>query len=228
MKHGLGRIPSPPDSRDYKMSTILTAQPIPASKYWPGSPILNQKLTPHCVGFGWAGWGISVPVNTKYTDDDGHAIYRSAKVFDGEPLAENGSTVRSGAKAMIKKGRIKGYYFATTFYEAKEFVGNHGPVVIGVDWYEGMNAPDKYSIIRPTGVKRGGHCLLWVGLEDKWGILRNSWGDDWGEDGECRIQLNDLALLLAANGEACAAIEKPYVTAKTPSLWDRIVNKLRG
>lgn len=180
------------------------------------------------MGFGWAGWAISYPVRTKYTSKDGHAIYREAKVIDGEALAENGSTVRSGAKAMLKRGRIQGYYFATTFYEAKEFVGNHGPVVIGIDWYEGMNAPDKSAIIRPTGRKMGGHCILWVGIEGQWAILRNSWGVEWGEYGECRILLTDLALLMAANGEACAAVEKPYVAVKTPSLWERIVNKLRG
>jgi hypothetical protein len=222
MEYGLGRVPSPPDERDYLMSALLADDPIPTKKIWHTDRILNQRKTPHCVGFGWAAWGIAVPLETPFRDADAHRIYAKCKVVDGEPGAQNGSTVRTGAKVMKAANRIQSYYFGT-YPQALEFVGNHGTVVIGVNWYEGMNKTDSNGIIHPTGEQVGGHCILWVGIEGKYAILQNSWGVVWGVYGKCRILLSDLEDLLSERGEACAAVEKPAAPFFT-RLLDAVLN----
>jgi hypothetical protein len=212
MKYGLGRVPSEPDDRDYDMGLLLAAEPLRSYQLWHSDRVLNQGKTPHCVGFGWAGWGICTPVESQYDNTTAHKVYRAAKVVDGDPAGENGSSVKSGAKAMKGYGRIKSYYFGT-FSQAKEFVSNHGSVVIGIPWTEGMFQPDSYFVIHPTGGVSGGHCLLWVGLDGDCAILLNSWGTGWGDGGYCKILLSDLEALIRNNGEACAAVENPILSS---------------
>ena len=49
--------------------------------------VLDQGQTPHCVGFGSAQWGNTLPIDDHFTDADGNAIYYECKVIDGEPKA---------------------------------------------------------------------------------------------------------------------------------------------
>lgn len=202
---GLGRIPSIPDKRDYRMADYMSKL---TPHQWVDQRVLDQGSTPHCVGFSWAGWGISTPVVDTYANKDGNRIYYEAKVIDGEAGQENGSSVRSGAKAMQSDGRLKVYYFASSIQEAAQYVSQYGPVVLGIDWYNNMFVPVR-GIIKPGGGIAGGHAILWYGVDSKYARLRNSWGSTWGVKGDCRISLADLASIFAGNGEACAATELP-------------------
>jgi hypothetical protein len=211
-KHGFGRTPSPKDERDFKMAAavhVLEALPRP-EKTWHSDLVLNQGSTPHCVGFSWAGWGISTPVEDKWSNAEGHSIYAACKVLDGEPGEENGSSVRIGAKVMKQRSRIGTYFFASDVEEAADYVARFGPVVLGTDWYEGMSDPIHASgVMRPTGEVVGGHAYLWIGVTAAYAIIRNSWGVDWGVAGESRIKLTDLQKVFSNQGEAAAATETP-------------------
>lgn len=227
-RYQLGRKPSPVDERDYKMAdyadrvlaarqAVGIAEPwysrlwtsIIRWKTWRDWAFLDQGATPHCVGFGWAGWSDCLPVMGDYTDIDAHRIYYECKLIDGEPGVENGSYVRSGAKAMKNRGRLTTYYFASSVEEAADYVRRVGPVVLGIDWYAGMYEPTAFGVIKPTGSLEGGHCILWRGVQGCYALLRNSWGKDWGVKGDCRITLRNLKYLFANWGEACAATELP-------------------
>lgn len=176
---------------------------------WNIVPRLNQGETPHCVGFGWADFGNSDPINDSYTNADGDAIYYECKVIDGEPNAEDGSDVRSGAKAMLARKRIAAYAFAKTLDVAETWVKTKGPIVVGTDWTEDMFTPTQGNFVVPTGAVAGGHCYLWSGVEDDVYIFTNSWGADWAMGGQFKMQKADFASLYASNGEACAAVELP-------------------
>jgi hypothetical protein len=211
-KYGLGRLPSPPDARDFLMADAvrhLTPAPRPVKK-WHSDRVLNQGTTPHCVGFAWAGWGISDPVEDKWTDCMGHSIYRECKVLDGDPGAENGSTVRSGAKVMVRRKRVGTYFFAQSVDEALDYLARYGTVVFGSVWTEAMFNPSHFThVIRPTGKVVGGHAWLAIGVDSRFVTIRNSWGTDWGRGGEARITITDLKAIFKQGGEACAATEKP-------------------
>jgi hypothetical protein len=212
-KHGLGRVPSPPDKRDFKMSAaikelekLLPPRPV---KTWHSDKVLDQGETPHCCGFAWAGWGIATPVEDPWWDAMGHDIYAACKVLDGEPGKQNGSTIRSGVKVMVKRKKVSTYFFAHSIDEAANYVACFGPVVLGTVWYEGMFKTGLFNnIITPTGKIVGGHAYLWIGVDATYALIRNSWGTDWGKGGNARISLTNLKKLFEMDGEACAATER--------------------
>lgn len=261
----LGRKPSTPDARDFKLAHFLNDDPLEVAlagllrsfttsrkvKAWaqivterllalvplpeptpPPSPepnpeptpldpvvwfnetVLNQSQSGHCVGFSDAGWGNTSPINDHFTDDDGHALYYECKIIDGEPGEENGTSVRSGAKALQNRGRLSAYAFATTVEEIIAWLREHGPIIIGTDWTINMFTPDENGFVYPTGEIAGGHCYLAVGhLPAENAILfLNSWGAEWGAAGYFKMKTYDVASLLAHEGEACAAVELPLPT----------------
>lgn len=213
--HGLGRKPSPPDNRDYRLATYLHPRLGVTQMYWGRGPVLDQGSSGHCVGFGFADWGNTLPVDDNYQDADGDAIYYECKVIDREPQQEDGTYVRTGAKAMKKRGRLSAYAFGS-LSDAKTFLLNHGPVVFGIDWYDGMFTPDAQGVVRPTGNVAGGHGITAYGADATYCYLQNSWGTSWGRDGNCKITWADLAICMANGGEACAAVELPIAPPPAP------------
>ena len=205
MDYGLGRNPSPKDERDYRMADFIGRI---TPRLWSSSAVLDQGHSPHCVGFSWTGWGICTPVIDKWSNADGDRFYYKCKVLDGEPKAEDGSSVRTGAQVMKNEGRIQAYFFAHSIQEAAFYVSSYGPVVLGIDWYNQMFNPVN-GIVKPAGGIAGGHAILWYGVDVQYATLRNSWGKSWGKNGDCKILLTDLQRIFLDNGEACAATEAP-------------------
>lgn len=182
--------------------------PSPTSKVWADKLQLDQGQTGHCVGFGWAQWGNTDPIQDSYANVDGDDIYYEAKIIDGEPGQENGSQVRSGAKAMKARGKLAGYVFAASVDEIRTWVLTKGPVVVGTDWTADMENPDSAGYVKPTGPVLGGHCYVVVGASPTDLHFQNSWGKDWGTPpGYFRMKTVDFAALFANQGDACAALE---------------------
>ena len=173
---------------------------------------LDQGQTGHCVGFGWSGWVDALPVEGNYQNADGHALYYECKVIDHEPLAENGSTVRSGALALRNRGRLSAFAFATTTAQIDDWINKNGPVVVGTTWTNDMFDPDANGYVKPTGAVAGGHCYVMldkVDAEDAY-VFQNSWGASWGQNGRFKMKRSDFGSLLADQGEACVAAELPH------------------
>jgi hypothetical protein len=85
------------------------------SKRWADSdPTLDQGQTPHCIGFGGSQWVNTDPVDDHYTNADGDKVYYECKVLDGEPGVENGSSVHTLVKALVKRGLVGTYAFASS------------------------------------------------------------------------------------------------------------------
>jgi hypothetical protein len=273
--HLLGRVPSPPDERDFKLSNFTaigdvemgtvdpydlisiaeqelklttvtfkkwaaTSYPDVTKTHWfkafnaltqakenlgppppPPSggfvewdnpqPILDQMDTNHCVGFSGAQWGNTLPINDLYTNRDAHAIYYETKVFDGEPNEENGSTMRSLAKALKARGRLTVYAFAETIDEAIEWIKTKGPVMVGTDWLDNMFDADANGLVSATGPTVGGHAYLINGYDAELDQLLyiNSWGTNWANDGHFRMSASDAEMLHEELGELLVAVELP-------------------
>ncbi|MBF9133075.1 hypothetical protein I0C86_29545 [Plantactinospora sp. S1510] len=188
---------------------VTTSDTAPA---WELTTQLDQGQTGHCVGFGWAGWVDAMPVAGTYQNADGHALYYECKVIDGEPGAENGSFVRSGALAVRERGRLAAFAFAHTLAEIDEWIDSQGSIVVGTQWTNDMFDPDENGFVRPTGAGAGGHCYLMldrIADEDAY-LFQNSWGSGWGQGGRFKMKRSDFDGLLQDQGEACCAVELPH------------------
>lgn len=221
-ERGLGRVPSPPDSRDYKLYHFLTDWPDfeRDSAHYVVGPTLDQGSTPHCVGFAGVGWMNAEPVPNLLDNYDGHELYWDCKEIDGYP--GDGTYVRTVAKVLKNRGRLDNYAFGNLL-DSRRFLLQQGPVVFGIPWYEGFFYPDAEGVIRAVGYIAGGHAILACGADPTYCYLQNSWGTGWGIGGGCKIRWEDLAAAFDIDGEAMAAVELPtdYVPVVYP-WWVRL------
>ena len=171
----------------------------------------DQGRTSSCVGHGWSHWLHAAPIRQWMNP---YGIYELAQYFDEwEGVGYQGTSVRGAAKVLSKLGAIGGYEWAWDAATVGTHILEVGPVVIGVDWYEGMNNPDSYGYVRLTGRSLGGHCVLLSGYNGDRGMfkIKNSYGTSWGRKGYAYLAEADLDRLLKAGGEACCGTEVKLV-----------------
>lgn len=188
---------------------------------------LNQGMEGACVGFAFGHDAIARPSPLLYVDDAmaREKIYHRAQVIDpweggsypGATPFYEGTSVLSGAKAAQELGHFENYEWAFSVDEMIMAVGYKGPAVIGVDWYDGMYHTDIDGFIKPVGNIIGGHAILVNSVNVKAGYfgLRNSWGQDWGVNGSCKISFDDMAKLLSQQGEVCIPVKRRKVLQPT-------------
>jgi hypothetical protein len=211
-KHGLGYVQIH-DERDfnYPMSPHIgeiDGDPLSKKKvYWLG-PILDQRDSQTCVGHAWTLFVTSEPRRTK-PGPDPYQIYQEAQLL--ESIAGQQTTVRAGAKVMLKDKWITGdYVWARNADELWRFVLTRGPVVLGSPWYEGMRGVDGNGFVNLTGRSLGGHCYLCYGVSgaDRAFLCASSWGPNWGRGGTFRLRYADGQKLFSENAiAACSAVE---------------------
>lgn len=224
-------------SRNYPVRGILKKRKRRDILWTPG-PILDQMSEGACVGFGWTAQALATPFVVNLKTLPGRApktpqpfaryIYKQAQKIDETP-GENyeGTSVLAGAKAMVNQRAVVSYSWAFNIEDVIDALIQKGPVVLGINWYEGMyRAPS--GVLKVSGQHVGGHCILAIGytmssraLGGKPSItLQNSWGMGWGNAGLAEIAVEDLAKLLQDNGEACIPSKTEYV--KKTSIFAKI------
>lgn len=180
----------------------------------PGPVVLDQGEEGACVGFGTSGEAAASPVRVPHiTNDVAFSVYNRAKEIDEfEGVDYEGTSVRAGMLVGREKGWWTGFQWATNipaFLTALQT----GPVVIGLEWWDGMyDAPN--GILRATGKVVGGHCILVTGYTPKHPVLRvpafrlrNSWGPSWGLNGSAYIEASALEdLVFGRGGEAAVPV----------------------
>ncbi len=218
----LDRIPQPdPRNAEFPITALLDNRPL-RSRSWPCAPKLDQGREGACVGFGWSHELAAQPHVVKdITDASAQAIYKRAQELDewaGEQYS--GTSVLAGAKAVQEKGLLTEYRWATSVDDVLRTLSVHGPVVLGVDWYDSAYTPRPSGLLDLSGRVVGGHCILARGIilsgrlrgEKALGEpvvrLRNSWSGSWGRSGDCFLRASDLERLLRAGGDACVPVRR--------------------
>ena len=225
-------------SKNYPVRGVLAKKVARKDVLWVAGPILDQKSEGACVGFGWTAEALATPfvVNLKTipykVPSTPHPfaryVYVNAKKVDEYP-GENydGTSVLAGAKVMQGLNTIVSYSWAFSVDDVIDALIQKGPVVLGINWYDGMyEAPN--GVLSISGDHVGGHCVLAIGYKvssQKFNgkpsiVIQNSWGSDWGINGLAEIEVSELKSLLSDNGEACVPLKTQYI--KNPTIFDRI------
>lgn len=203
-------------SRNYKATAVIPAGAQPKNKTWSCSEVLDQGPDGACTGFAWAHELIATPCSIKKGIDAKYAkekLYWEAQKIDeweggsypGASPQYEGSSVLASAKAAKATGHITEYRWAFGLDDLILSVGHLGPVVLGINWYEGMFDPHPCGYIHVTGELSGGHAILCrgVNVKEEYALLHNSWGRFWGKAGTAKISFKELDTLLKEDGEAC-------------------------
>ncbi len=219
-------------NEDYPVRAILTTDR-PRSYTWNFKKYpswLDQGVEGACVGFGWAHELMCRPAEIPVTTSTARGIYKRVQFLDPWPgEAYEGTSVLAGAKAtqelVNQDGRSHMAEYRWAFSGDDTLLAlRRGPVVIGVDWLEGMFDTDADGFIHPTGRVMGGHCVLLRGCRVRFKantthytaadvdrelttlLGRNSWNRDWGVDGDFKMTLASLDYLLGRGGDVCVPV----------------------
>lgn len=215
-------------SRNYPIRSTIRSAVVRKDRLWTPGQILDQGREGACVGFAWAAEAFGDPIAADLSRMKAHTppthdmyarfVYKSAQYID-EWAGENydGTSVLAGAKASQNMNVLREYRWAFSIEDVIDSVIAKGPVVIGINWYEGMyNAPN--GVLRKSGALVGGHALVIRGFNvlseripgKSTFILQNSWGESWGINGLAEMTVEDMAALLRENGESCVPVSRSY------------------
>lgn len=226
-----------PRSRNFPVQSVLPDTE-PVSRTWDVADVLDQGSEGSCVGHAWAHELVAEPVAVLDIDHlYAVSIYKDAQLIDeweGEDYS--GTSVLAGAKVVKKRGYMESYHWAFGVDDVLTTLGTFGPVVLGCNWYTGMDWPDEESgLITATGTVRGGHAVLIRGVDFdyEYVVLHNSWGPDWGVGGTARLPFDDLRQLIAQGAEVCVPTGRrlsppaPEPVKPKQSLWQQIIEAIR-
>ena len=230
----LGRKPFVPDERDWPVFRLeqLIVEGVAVPLKWSVPRILDQGNNGTCVAAGTLGaldCDDETHTDPGFTSDDILPFFE--KIAGRGDLPDGGAEVREGLKAAKAAGYITAYSLLTSAEQIRDWQEKHGPVVVGADWFSGMDSPSPTGFVAVTGTIRGGHCFYGngdVGGQD----FVNSWGE-WGDHGHFYMTAAQFARLQNGDFEAWAIVQPapvPPTPTPTPtpdeSLLDEFLAKL--
>jgi len=188
--------------------------------------ILDQGNVGSCTGNAGVGALGAEPLykgvanNTKYPLNQSGAqkLYSDAQVIDGNgpyPPNDNGSYGLSIAKALQNAGLISGYQHTFSLNSALLALTTN-PILVGINWYQGMFTPDPDGRVRITGALAGGHEIVarQIDVQNSRVWFDNSWGPTWGVKGRFYLTFADFGTLLSQQGDVIVLLPK---TGPTPA-----------
>lgn len=117
-----------------------------------------------------------------FPDERGNSWLEYVKKEPSKEAYQNAKNYQGKSYYVVRKGINN---FKNAIYQ------NKCPVVFSMNWYA------SYSNCRgvlpfPSGKNLGGHCLAIIGWEADGFIVKNSFGDSWGDRGYCKILFRDF------------------------------------
>jgi hypothetical protein len=205
------------------------------NKNWTCDLSLDQGREGACVGFALAHELAATPKKITTSESMALEIYRNAQKIDPWPGEDySGTSVLAGMKTVQSMthpdGRplIREYRWAFGLEDVMRVISYNGPVVLGIEWQSSFYEPDAEGRIWLNNDPVGGHAILAKGLNlvpnagvdepvdltdldlvESTVTLHNSWGEGYGDGGDCYINLHDLRHLLHdKDGEACIPLKR--------------------
>jgi Papain family cysteine protease len=183
------------------------------------APILDQGDLGDCTAnaaLGALGSGplysaitTELPADAQPLFDDAEAksVYHAETEDNPEdgvyPPDDPGSDGLTAAKVCKANGWISGYTHVLNGPDGVISALQSGPVITGVNWYEGMFTPVN-GVVSISGAVAGGHEFVIRGWDSTTGLFLadNSWGPSWGVDGSFHFTYSTYQRLLSEQGDA--------------------------
>jgi Papain family cysteine protease len=208
--HSLGRhVEHDPRSRGYSV-VVDHNQPLRKVTHRRYGSILNQGQLGSCTGNAMAGAVNTAPIHKPgakpLVEADAVSIYEAATLVDNVPGVyppdDTGSSGLAVCKVAKSRGLISAYHHAFSLSDALQAL-MAGPVIVGMDWYEGFDTPDTNAVVTIQGQVRGGHEVEAVGYDPATRLVKfaNSWGKTYGKAGYFFMLDGTLGQLLNQQGD---------------------------
>jgi hypothetical protein len=168
--------------------------------------VFDQGDLGSCTGNACAGALSTAPFRHRYTESKAVAIYKAATRIDDVPGQyppdDTGSDGLSVAKVAKSLGLCSSYLHCFSL-DAVLTALQTDSVMLGVSWRSGFDTPARGQM-RYAGTVRGGHEIVAdeIDVENKRVWITNSWSAAWGAAGRAWWSWDDLATILADNGDA--------------------------
>ena len=205
-EHGLGRIVQfDPKSKLFAARSI---SPMPqlteGIKYWWDNGWWgDQGSTSQCVGYASAPYledaPITHPAPGPFTDPQ--VIYDGAQRMDGQALPHAGTSGLAACQWMLYKELITSYYWCFSLDDIINALLTVGPVLLGIPWYRSMDEERTSGLLRvdTNSGLRGYHEIEANGVNTtlKQIRIKNSWGQEWMNNGRARFTFEGFEKLWA-------------------------------
>lgn len=167
-----------------------------------------------CTGNAIVGAIETDPIHRKYerwNEDKAVRVYSRATELDGfdgtYPPDDTGSSGLAVCKAAVEFGWITRYEHAFDINQALDAL-QLGPVITGVNWYEGFDRPGVSGLVTIAGSIRGGHEFAVREYLpdprdplDSLVVADNSWSYGWGIRGRFAFTVRTWGNLLEQDGD---------------------------
>lgn len=210
--HGkrLGRhVVHDPRSRDY---VAKRAPKIVSVKHQATGLPLNQGQIGSCTANALCGALDSAPNfngGTPLDEAKAVSLYELETKLEGQPYPPNdpGGSGLMVCKAAKQMGLISSYQHAFGIEHALLALVQR-PVITGVNWYEGFDAPDASGLVQISGKVRGGHEVVAdeIDAENKLVWFWNSWGPDYAVGGRFCMSFDTWDQLLQEQGDVTVPV----------------------
>lgn len=181
-----------------------------------------------CTGFSRTGDlaaspnPLKLPTGLPFDNLFAFMVYKLAKTLDPWPGEEyEGSSVLAAAKASQKLGFIGEYRWAFNIDDWCAAISQVGSGIAGTSWFNSMfdPLPNGELVVDPSSGDAGGHAWQIRGIivseegkkrllgkgRNRVGIplfrMHNSWGKEWGINGEAFVWADDYERYLMPGGE---------------------------
>lgn len=194
-------------------------KPVMSVEWEPVIEALDQGELGSCTGNAAAHALATPAVNHEAIDfvseDIAVSIYSSATHIDtyqgAWPPEDTGSSGLAVAKVLQTLGYIRRYEHAYSLQQVRVAVQTT-PLLVGLSWRQEMYQPERYGWVDYRGPVVGGHEVLLTGWYPPAGnnvahfTFRNSWGPQWGYDGDFIMSETDFQKVLDDGGDVIRPI----------------------
>lgn len=185
--------------------------------WMPVIPALNQGNLGSCTGCAMAHVLAAPAAGRPGPRIEGVDIRLAVQIYSGGthldeipgtyPPIDTGGSGLGVMKYARSRGWVRAYRHAFNLGQVLLALKST-PLITGFAWREGLYYPDEEGLAPYTGPVVGGHEVAVIGcdIERELLIFRNSWGPEWGVDGNFTMTFTDYERALADRGDATVPV----------------------